>query len=409
MSTAPTETSPPGPVVSLENLLFNFPEADIILRSRDSHEFRVLRIYIVHSSPILGEKVLLSSNPQSDPIPAESNVEGTVANAPCVVQLPVEGAILFSLLTYIFPVPTVLPSTVEQIMELLSVAQMYKMDDILTHIRSHIAQQEPPFIREATALLIYSLAQKHNLRTETLDAARCTLSFLRLTIEDLAEEGKLDMMSGAFLHELWNYHERVRSNLKSDIEEFRKSNAVTILGNLSCDLLTNSALPCWLDNYISDIGTGRVPAFLDLTDFHMGLAEHIQNRSSNGGCKSCSGIPRRNIRAFWEALTAVVHGSITKVRVVYVSAFPKGPEHLYRLRRSFLRVRNLMVRPDRLAKPALRQSIQICLMQMLSSGHPTVSISVSINRCWLHHRPFLGTCSLSPNHQMMQRLTSFPW
>ena len=165
MSTAATKTSPSG-------LLFDFPEADVILRSRDSYEFRVLKLYIVHSSPILGEKLLLSPNPQPEPSdsenPAESNVKGTAANVPCVVQLPVEGAILFSLLTYIFPVPPVLPSTVEQTMELLSVAQMYKMDVALTHIRIHIAQQEPPFIGKKLHSLFIPLprnmvfVQKHS-------------------------------------------------------------------------------------------------------------------------------------------------------------------------------------------------------------------------------------------------------
>jgi hypothetical protein len=229
MSTAITETSPSGPIVSLENLLFDFPEADIILlvilRSRDSYDFRVLKIYIVNSSPILGEKVSLSPNFRPAP--------GASTSAPCV-QLPIEGAILFSLLTYIFPVLPVLPSTVEQVMELLSVAQMYKMDVVLTRIRSHIAQQgrqEPPFIREETAFLIYSLAQNHGLRPEGLDAAQCTLSFASLAIEDLAEEHTLDIMPGPFLYELWEYHGTVGENLEEDLEDFATSDAVKILGN----------------------------------------------------------------------------------------------------------------------------------------------------------------------------------
>ena len=158
MSTSDTETSPSGAVISLENLLFDHPEADVILRSRDAYEFRVLKLYIVHSSPILGEK-LLSLKPQLDPnssvVSAESDVKGTTVNASCAVQLPVDGAILLSLLN---SVPPILPQTVEHVMELLSVAQMYKMDVVLTHIRNHIAQQERPFIREETAFLIYSLA-----------------------------------------------------------------------------------------------------------------------------------------------------------------------------------------------------------------------------------------------------------
>ena len=112
MSTSATETLPSGTVISLENLLFDYPEADVVLRSRDAYEFRVLKLYIVHSSPILGEKLLLSLKPQLDPnssvVSAESDVKGTTVNASCAVQLPVDGAILLSLLN---SVPPILPQS----------------------------------------------------------------------------------------------------------------------------------------------------------------------------------------------------------------------------------------------------------------------------------------------------------
>jgi hypothetical protein len=393
MSRAATEALPSLPDISHENLLFDYPEADVILRSRDSYEFRVLKIYIVHSSPVLGEKVLVPPIPQPKPtsptIAVESDVDSEdAANAfqVPVVQLPIDGAILFSLLTYIFPVPPVLPSAVEQVMELLSVAQMYKMDVVLTHIRNHIAQQEPPFIREETAFLIYSLSQKHALRTEALQAARCTLSFSSLTIQDLAEEHQLDIMPGNFLYELWQYHQRVRSNLALDLDEFKKSTALTVRGDSICESLADSGLPHWLDSYISGIGTARVPAFLDLADFHTKLIEHIERQKLDGGCASCSDMSGKEI---WKALTAVVHGSIVKVRVIYVVAPPQGPEPLYRLRHFFhflLRNRGLKVEPAQ--PPLLHRNIQICPMQISSSGPPTLSISVSIDRCWLLRHPF---------------------
>jgi len=169
VSTAAPESSTLLPVISHEDLLVDYPDADVILRSLDSHDFRVLKIYIIHSSPILREKISISPTPQpiwSTPqIPSESGVEGAAAaaNALCVVQLPVEGAILFSLLTHIFPVPPVLPSTVEQVMELLSVAQLYKMDVVLTHIRNHITQREPPLIRRETSPVVYFLSLKYGL------------------------------------------------------------------------------------------------------------------------------------------------------------------------------------------------------------------------------------------------------
>jgi hypothetical protein len=41
----------------LVNLLFDYPGADIILRSQDSSLFRVPKIYIANSSPILSDLI----------------------------------------------------------------------------------------------------------------------------------------------------------------------------------------------------------------------------------------------------------------------------------------------------------------------------------------------------------------
>jgi hypothetical protein len=161
---------------------------------------------------------------------AESDVKEStgMANALQVVQLPVNSTTLFSLLTYIFPVPPILPSTIEQIMELLLVAQKYKMDVVLTHIRNHLAQQKPILIRKETAFSVYAFAQQHGLRTEALQAARCTLSFSTMIIQDLAEDDKLGLMTSALLHELWEYHQRVRENLTTDIEDYKESELDTL-------------------------------------------------------------------------------------------------------------------------------------------------------------------------------------
>jgi hypothetical protein len=343
MSTVATQTPSSRPDISHENLLIDYPEADIILRSRDSYEFRVLKLFIIHSSPILEQKVLMSRNSQPEltasTIPVESDVDSehaaNVFQVP-VVQLPIDGTILFSLLTFIFPVPPVLPSTIEQVIELLSVAQMYKMDAILPHIWYHIAQQEPPFIREETAFLIYSLSQKHGLHFEALQAARCTLSFATLIIDDLAKENKLDLMPGAFLHDLWKYHQRVRSNLTIDLREFKKSIMVSVgpldhftIRRISrCFSLTGSGLPGWLDDYISEIGADNAPISLDPTDFYKDLIMHVQERHRGFRCEGCGEMPQEDMCALWGALTAVVDKSIVKVRVNYVSALPNGPQHL---------------------------------------------------------------------------------
>lgn len=101
------------------------------------------QLFIVHNSPVLKEKTLISDNPQpkltASTISKESDVDSEhAANAfqVSVAQLSIDGAILFSLLTYIFPVLPVRPPTVEQVMEILAIAQKYKMRAILVHIRN---------------------------------------------------------------------------------------------------------------------------------------------------------------------------------------------------------------------------------------------------------------------------------
>jgi hypothetical protein len=216
-------------------------------------------------------------------------------------------------------------------MELLSVAQMYKMDVVLTHIRNHIAQQQPPLVRKETAFYVYALAQKYGLRAEAVQAAQCTLSFSTMNIQVLAEEDKLDLMPGDFLHELWKYHQRVRSSLTSDIEEFKASlKGLKMLEDQSCESSDFYEIdtPYWLDHYISSIGRAAVPAFLDFANFHLGFVEHSRGLDSKYGevCESCSDITEEDLRAFWETLTAVVQGSITKVRVNAYSCIVRCPE-----------------------------------------------------------------------------------
>jgi hypothetical protein len=53
MSTVPREAA--STTDESLNLLFDYPGADIILRSQDFYHFRVSRIYITNSSPILRE------------------------------------------------------------------------------------------------------------------------------------------------------------------------------------------------------------------------------------------------------------------------------------------------------------------------------------------------------------------
>ena len=158
MPIPPLVPEPPAPnepeVASEETLHFDYPGSDLVLRSCDSYNFHVPKLYIINSSPMLRE--LIRSVNTSDVLSGEEQEPLPV------IKLPESGATLYSLLTLIFPVVPILPSTSEKIMELLAAAQKYQMDSVLSHIRGIIARQDPPFIRPETAIPFISLHKSIN-------------------------------------------------------------------------------------------------------------------------------------------------------------------------------------------------------------------------------------------------------
>ena len=284
----------------LANLLFDYPGADIILRSQESSLFQVPKIYILNSSSILGELIRKALDS-----PGNANPEVPLP----VVQLPESGGNIHHLLTFIFPVTPLLPSSPEEIMELLSVAQKYQMGTVLIHIRGSIALQNSlPTHDLDAALRIYALAQKYGLRPEALQTAQAIFLKQSMTIEDL--DSKLDTMPGTSLYELWKYHESVRAILASDLTEFRMSCARGTITGLRCTEFSSSQIPSWLDQYIESIG--NAPNLFNLVEFDSFKARHIKEKANMPVCE-CAFIPSQTIHSFWEALTSVVHGGFEKV------------------------------------------------------------------------------------------------
>ena len=303
MSTVPGEaekayTSDDSP----KNLLFDYAGgADIILCSQDGRQFRVPKISIINNSPILGELIQKALDSHGD-----TNSEKSLP----MVQLPESSQILHCLLTFIFPVTPLLPSTHEEVMELLSVAQRYQMGTALAHIRASMRQNSLP-TRLEPALHIYALAQKYGLRPEALQTARAILLKQRMTIEDF--DNKLNIMSGASLYELWKYYERVRAVLASDLTEFIASHARGTITGLGCAGTSSSQIPSWLDQYIESVGKNLT--LFDFAELSMALARHIIDvkiKAKETSCK-CATIPTQTIRDFWETLASVVHDSFEKV------------------------------------------------------------------------------------------------
>jgi len=285
----------------LENLLFDYPDADIILRSCDARHFRVPKSCIATSSPVLDKLIQKALD-----LPADARGEASLP----VVELPVSGEILHNLLTFVFPgneTPPV-PSTIKKSMELLSVAQRYKMASTLDHIRGSIMRQKPPPTQRA-ALYMYSLAQHYGLRREALLAAQAILKY-PMNIEDM-----VDLVHGASLYELWKYYETFRAILKLDLTKFKTSQAGArnTWTHLQCVESSSFRIPRWLDDYIESIGDA--PKLFDVFEFNTALVRHV-TRPRNQGCICGSIFNWTTIRNFWEALASVIHSSFKKASII---------------------------------------------------------------------------------------------
>jgi hypothetical protein len=305
-SAIPAEECPSG---GRHVFKLNHPHADIVLRSCDSDEFRVPKVYIIDNSPVLADSIRSTSHPsKSDTaIPPDAGAPTCLP----VVELSDSGVVLSSLLSFIIPMAPDLPPTAEDILRLLSTAQKYEMSTVLTRIRDHLTRQKLPLIRDETAFHIYALAQKYGLRQEAVQAARLTLKF-SMSIEDLEATGKLDNVSGALLHELWGYHQRVREYLADDLTAFMMLGTGARI-NFRCIKLTSSDVPVWLNDYIDSIAID--PARFSLSEFHTALMRHVTSAGSrfSRSCHSCASITSDRIDSFWTTFSDVVQRSIENV------------------------------------------------------------------------------------------------
>ena len=236
-----------------------------------------------------------------------------------VVQLPENHVIISSLLTFLFPVPPILPPR-EQILELLAVAQKYQASTPLARIRDCVAKLEPKFICSETALQVYSLAWEYGLREEALLAAEETLKG-PMTLR--VYNGKLNGISSAGLVELWKYRGRVIDNVNGNLGTdycCRDTDVYKILLDFDCKSVNDSGIPLWLCNYLDSILKGS--ACLDITTFYLTVCSHITY-----GCQKCQPFPGKTTRELWDALAAVFNESIRRVSSTATSNAIRGGSH----------------------------------------------------------------------------------
>jgi hypothetical protein len=180
--------------------------ADVVLQSSDSVDFRVHKAVLASSSQFFRDMFLL---------PQPSNDE-TIHGLP-FVRFPEDAELVRALITVMYPIPTEIPTSYERVLALLAVAQKYDMSAVQSSIRAEVIRRDLPAPTGAQAFRAFAIAFSNNLIPEMGGNARLTLDY-PLTFEMLGDG--LRLFSGPALRELARFRKTCRDNIISCLETF---------------------------------------------------------------------------------------------------------------------------------------------------------------------------------------------
>jgi hypothetical protein len=260
----------------------NMSDADIIIQSCDLVNFRVHKLVLSLSSPFLSDMFSL---------PQPSNNE--VVDGLPVVRLSEDAELLNSLLTILYPIPSVIPNAYDKCLMVLNASQKYDMVGVPARIRAEIQSKKVPMPIGASAFRAYAIASRGDLPSERKTLAHLTLDF-PMTFEYIGDE--LPFFEGWALRDLIGFRKRCRDNLVSCIQSFHLSEPPFNIW-MPCTSSTRHSSyqtgysPSWLTNLfqqrITELGqafTNPLPNPSNIHDEYLSaLHAHIDSHS----CVSC--------------------------------------------------------------------------------------------------------------------------
>jgi hypothetical protein len=135
------------------------PDANLILRSADLVDFRVHKSVLAMASPLFRD--FLSLLPDVD-----------VVDGLPVVKLAEDAELLMNLISMLYPVLPVMPSSNDKRFSLLAACQKYEMDTIQPFIHVSCGPCDPP---GTEAFHAYTIASRERLTRQMERAASYTL------------------------------------------------------------------------------------------------------------------------------------------------------------------------------------------------------------------------------------------
>ena len=167
-----------------------------------------------------------------------------------VVQLSESAELLNCLISMLYPVDPVAPSSYDKVLYLLAACQKYDMIQVQSSIRAEISRGSFPAPVETEVFRAYAIAYDKGLIPEMENAARLTLDH-PMSFETLGEA--LRCFGGWALRDLARLRKRLRDKLVMCLESFLKGPSSIWIGcpNFGLPGVPYSWLPSWLYQVLS--------------------------------------------------------------------------------------------------------------------------------------------------------------
>jgi hypothetical protein len=297
-------------------------DADVILQSSDGTNFRV------HKA-VLAESSLFFSNMFSLAHPADDEI---VDGFP-VVRLPENAEILHSLVTMLYPIPSVIPNSYDKVLDLLAASQKYEMAATQSSIRGEVRYKSYSTLTGNGSFHAYAIACSKRLSPEIESTARLTLD-CSMTFESIGDE--VGLFEGWALRDLARYRKRCRDSVVLCLGEFldpQDGPSRVWVGchhtnePISASRAGQSILAGWIHNFISqnirELQKSFTRPLLEQSSFQEQYLTALRTHIRVTSCLFCSRQHVMEGESFWEQL----QNKVTQARdsVCFLSNGPSTP------------------------------------------------------------------------------------
>lgn len=295
---------------------FDHPEADIILQSSDSVNFRVFKLFLSLASPVFETMFKL-------PQPTVGTNEDTKDSLP-VVSVQENSKTLDTFLRFCYPSTLAEDPSLENLADIkaiLGAARKYSLDLIERKVCRALAN---PKVLEAEPLRCFAIAWNARLKHETITAARHTLRQPLIP----AWFAEINMITASDLLALLTYHKKcsiavapLLLNFDWVTSHYGSSNGCGwLVPDCRCARSIDAKVKLWRNAPLSWWTTYMEETFELLRDAPSGVivksgVEKTIQKVRSGGCAKCSAGVKANMEEFSDLLALEVEKATASIRL----------------------------------------------------------------------------------------------